>query len=130
MEVSLAGISPCPRNGPCYKSKWNQLICDYKKIADFFARTGNTERVYWQLVPRSFSEKVFYEIHEPSPHQGFAVKWKWQLPCALEWDHEEGGSEPESEDLMDFADAATQQANDGSSQSASHDIGDRFSLPS
>ena len=44
--------------------------------------------------------------------------------------HEEGGSERESEDPMDSANAATEQANDGSSQSASHDIGDRFSLPS
>ena len=49
------------------------MISDYKKIADFFARTGTNGTGYWDLtaadrkaegLPRSFSEEVYSDINE------------------------------------------------------------------
>jgi hypothetical protein len=39
-HVMCAGFSPCLCNGLAYKTKWNQLIPDYKRIADYHSRTG------------------------------------------------------------------------------------------
>ena len=39
-EVMCAGCSPCVRDGPACKTKWNQLIPDYKRIADYLNKTG------------------------------------------------------------------------------------------
>jgi hypothetical protein len=38
-HVMRAGHSPCLRDGPACKTKWNQLVPDYKRIVDFHART-------------------------------------------------------------------------------------------
>lgn len=71
-DVMKEGHSPCHRDGPACKSKWNQLIPDYKKIADFLARTGNNEATYWSLslaektaegLPRFYPQDVFFQIH-------------------------------------------------------------------
>jgi hypothetical protein len=39
-HVMRAGFSPCLRDGPACKTKWNQLIPDYKHVVDYLARTG------------------------------------------------------------------------------------------
>jgi hypothetical protein len=39
-HVMRAGFSPCLREGSACKTKWNQLIPDYKRIADYHSRTG------------------------------------------------------------------------------------------
>ena len=72
-EVMKCGFSPCPRDGPTCKTKWNQIIPDYKQIADFFSRTGRNGANYWILtpaerksegLPRSFPQDIFYNIHD------------------------------------------------------------------
>ena len=66
-------ISPCPRDGPACKIKWNHLIPDYKKIPDYLSRTGRNSRDYWELsaserktngLPRLFAQDVYNAIHE------------------------------------------------------------------
>ena len=48
-DVMRAGISPCVRGGPACKTKWNQLIPDYKRIVDYLSRTGRNVPDYWEL---------------------------------------------------------------------------------
>ena len=38
--VMRARFSPCLRDGRTCKTKWNLILSDYKKIADYHARTG------------------------------------------------------------------------------------------
>jgi hypothetical protein len=66
--VMRAGHSPCMRDGPTCKGKWNQLIPDYKRIADFHARTGRNVAEYWELstsehivegLPKTFSQELY-----------------------------------------------------------------------
>jgi len=49
IEVMRAGYSPCMRDGPTCKTKWNQLIPNYKRIADFFTRTSINGLDYWDM---------------------------------------------------------------------------------
>jgi hypothetical protein len=42
------GFLPCLRDGPACKTKWNQLIPDYKRIADYHSRTGRNVPDYWE----------------------------------------------------------------------------------
>ena len=37
-HVVRAGFLPCLHDGPTCKTKWNQLIPDYKHIVDYLAR--------------------------------------------------------------------------------------------
>jgi hypothetical protein len=68
-----AGHSPCMRDGPACKAKWNQLIPEYKRIADFHARTGRNAADYLELssaehiaegLPKTFSQELYNQIHE------------------------------------------------------------------
>jgi hypothetical protein len=68
-----AGHSPCMRDGPACKAKWNQVIPDYKRIVDFHARTGRNGLEYWELstsehslegLPKTFSQELYDQIHE------------------------------------------------------------------
>jgi hypothetical protein len=68
-----AGHSPCMRDGPAYKAKWNQVIPDYKRIVDFHARIGRNGLEYWELstsehslegLPKTFSQELYDQIHE------------------------------------------------------------------
>jgi hypothetical protein len=68
-----AGHSPCLRDGPACKAKWNQLILDYKRLADYLACTGRNLVQYWDMstteriaegLPRSFSEDLYHQIHK------------------------------------------------------------------
>jgi hypothetical protein len=61
------------RDGSACKAKWSQIIPDYKRIADFHARTGQNAVDYWELstsehitegLPRSFSHNLYEQIHE------------------------------------------------------------------
>jgi hypothetical protein len=72
-HVMRAGHSPCMRDGPACKAKWNQLIPDYKRIADFHARTGRNAAEYWDLssyehtaegLPKTFVQELYAQIHE------------------------------------------------------------------
>jgi hypothetical protein len=72
-HVMQAGHSPCMQDGPACKAKWNQLIRDYKRIADFHACTGRNVPEYWELsslehsaenLPRNFSQDLYAQIHE------------------------------------------------------------------
>ena len=45
-EVMKADFSPCVRDAIACKTKWNQIIPDYKRIANFFARTGRNGEDY------------------------------------------------------------------------------------
>ena len=72
-HVMSSGYSPCLRDGPACKTKWNQLIPDYKRIADYMCRTGRNVTDFWELdsadrkaegLPRQFSQDIFNTIHE------------------------------------------------------------------
>jgi hypothetical protein len=61
------------RDGSACKAKWNQIIPNYKRIADFHAYTGQNAVDYWELstskhitegLPRSFSRDLYEKIHE------------------------------------------------------------------
>ena len=66
-------ISPCYRDAAACKSKWNQVIPEYKRIVDFFARTGTNELSYWDFsvaakksegLSKSFPQEIFFAIHD------------------------------------------------------------------
>lgn len=72
-DLMRAGFSPCLRDGPACKAKWNQLISDYKRIADYLCRTGRNVPDYWELssaerkaegLPRMFAKEFYDAIHE------------------------------------------------------------------
>lgn len=46
-EVTQAGHSPCIRDGPASKVKWNQLQTDYKRVADYHNRSGQNVQDFW-----------------------------------------------------------------------------------
>lgn len=73
VDVNRTSGSSTPRDGPQCKSKWNQLIPDYKRIVDHFSPTGTNNITYWTMgkdekkaegLPRSYPEDVFNCIHE------------------------------------------------------------------
>ena len=124
-DVMRCGFSPCPRNGGSCKTKWHQIIPDYKKIADFFARTGRNGADYWDMttserknegLPRCFAKDLFYSIHEwfgshPSmqpphtrdllSHEDGNFNIHRQQPAS---DQDVQDNDPISEDPMDIAD--------------------------
>jgi hypothetical protein len=68
-----AGFSPCLRDGPACKMKWNQLIPDYKRIADYHSKTGRNVADYWEQtaaehkaegLPKAFMKEFYDAIHE------------------------------------------------------------------
>ena len=72
-EVMRAGLSPCVRDGPACKTKWNQILPDYKRIVDYFTKTRTNVPDYWELsasdqknegLPKQFPEEFFRAIHE------------------------------------------------------------------
>lgn len=61
------------RDGAACKSKWNQVVPEYERIADYFSRTGTNELSYWTMsdavkraegLPRSFPEDIFLSIRD------------------------------------------------------------------
>lgn len=72
-DVMRANHSPYLCNGPTCKSKWNQFIPDYKKIADYHSRTGRNTSNYWDLentdhvakgLPKTFSQDIYKALDE------------------------------------------------------------------
>lgn len=72
-EVMHESRSANHRDGAACKSKWNQLLPDYKRIADYFNRSGTNDFAYWNMscsqkksegLPQCFPEEVFMSIHE------------------------------------------------------------------
>lgn len=123
-EVMEAGHSPCLRDGPACKSKWNQLVPEYKRIADFFARSGTNSMDYWNMnpaerkaegLPRSFAEDVFHSIHEwfgtrpnmlPERRRDLLVNndyYQHKTPANTHSTDNEGPCDVEAEDAMDIA---------------------------
>jgi hypothetical protein len=71
--VMDVGFSPCMRDGSSCKTKWHQILTDYKRIADYHSRTGTNSLDYWEQsaaervaggLQRSFSQELFNQLHE------------------------------------------------------------------
>ena len=133
-QVMRAGLSPCVRDGPACKSKWNQLLPDYKRIADYLSRTGRNVPDYWDLssterrsegLPTVFAQEFFAAIHEwygnrpqmRPPHVRDLLSPNDRNYQAQDGEQEgqEDNSEEEAEDPMDFA---TQQTPEASEETA------------
>jgi hypothetical protein len=120
-QVMRAGHSTCMRDGPACKAKWNQLLHDYKKIADFHACTGYIAADYWDLfpsehtlegLPKIFAQDLFLQIDEwyrqrpqiapphirdlLSPHDG---NHPGVRGCPASHDNGTGDSDAETDDL-------------------------------
>lgn len=54
IEVMRIGCSTSVRDATSCKTKWNQLILDYKEIANFYARIDNNRGSYWELTPTQY----------------------------------------------------------------------------
>ena len=72
-KVMAAGFSSHFRDGTACKGKWHLILPDYRKIADYHARTGINSEDYWMLtndeyvaekLPKSFSKEIYSRIHE------------------------------------------------------------------
>jgi len=70
-EVTRGACSPCLRDGQVCKTKWNQLLPEYKKIADYSTRRGRDFSDYCNMhltekkegLPQLFNEDFFNAIH-------------------------------------------------------------------
>lgn len=134
-DIMRAGFSPVLRDGPACKAKWNQLIPDYKKIADYLGRTGRNIPDYWDLssaerkaegLPRMFAAEFYDAIHEwysnrpqiqpphvrdlLSPHDGNYV-----APSEQHQQEGEDESEGEQDDPQEISVQDTFESTDGSS---------------
>jgi len=121
-EVMRAGFSTCVRDGPACKMKWNQIIPDYKRLIDYFSRTGRNVPDYWDLstdekraesLPKQFPQEIFYAIHEwfrnrPQIHPPHVrdtlapTDSNYQVQGSQVQHNEEDQSDPETEDPMDM----------------------------
>ena len=121
-EVMHVGCSPYVRDGPACKTKWNQLIPDYKRIADYLNKIGRSIPDYWELssnerraegLPTQFSQEVFEAINEwygnrpqiqpPHVRDLFAPTDNNYIGHDNQTSEgEEDPSEPDIEDPMDF----------------------------
>lgn len=72
-ELMRANFSPCLRDGPACKAKWNLILPDYKRISDYLGRTGRNIPDYWDLsttqrkeegLPKQFPQEIFGAIDE------------------------------------------------------------------
>jgi len=61
------------RDATACKSKWNQLVPKFKRIANYFSRTGTNSVDYWSMsqddrkkmgLPKLFSEEIYYGMNE------------------------------------------------------------------
>jgi len=72
-DAIASGVMITYRDGPGCKSKWNQVIPEFKCISDFFANSGNNVMEYWTMqpnekkaerLPHFFSQEVFLNLRE------------------------------------------------------------------
>lgn len=77
-KVSNTTGGDVTREGPACKHKWQSIMSDYKRIADFHGATGRNEEEYFQLrfadrkqlnLPRSFFSEVYQSMHELMVHR-------------------------------------------------------------
>lgn len=67
-HVMKAGFSSCLRDGAACKSKWNQLLPEFKRLADFIQKADPDEAPYWTMLavdrkrlglPKSFPLEIY-----------------------------------------------------------------------
>jgi len=72
-KIMAAGFSSHFQDGTACKGKWHLMLLDYRKIADYHARTRINSKDYWMLtnneyvaekLPKSFSKEIYSQIHE------------------------------------------------------------------
>ena len=72
-KIMASGFSTHFRDGMACKGKWHLILPDYRRVADYHARTGINEEDYWLLtpnelnvekLPKSFSKKIYVRLHE------------------------------------------------------------------
>ena len=132
--VNGAGYSPIVRDGPACKAKWNQLVPDCKRIADYLSRTGQNAADYWDLspaerksegLPRVYAQETYDAIHEwfggrpmiQPPHMRDTLAsndGNYQHPASQTLQGDEGDSEPDTEDPIDYTQRDYVQATDDS----------------
>ena len=65
-------------DGMFCKGKWHLIPPDYRKVADYHARTYINDEDYWKLTlrelnveksPKTFSKKIYVRIHEWCDHR-------------------------------------------------------------
>ena len=68
-----SGFSTHYRDGMACIGKWHLLLPDYRRVADYYARTGINNEEYWLLIPneltaeklsKAFSKEIYIRIHE------------------------------------------------------------------
>ena len=66
------------RDGMACKGKWHLILPDYRRVADYDARTGINNEDYWLLtpneltmekLPKAFSKKIYVRLHEWFGHR-------------------------------------------------------------
>lgn len=135
-HVMQGGYSPILRDGAACKAKWNQLLPDYKRIADYLCRTGRNVPDYWELtaadrrsegLPRQFGQDVFDAIHEwygnrpqmQPPHVRDTLapndsNYRWPQPDT-QINAEEADIEPDMEDPLELSQQEAFDTTEGSS---------------
>ena len=72
-EVMRVGHSPCLRDGPACKTKWNQILPDYRRISEYLNRTGINVPDYWEFstterkeegLPKHFPQDIYIAIDD------------------------------------------------------------------
>ena len=72
-KIMSSGFSTHYRDGMACKGKWHLLLPDYRRVADYHARTGINDEDYWLLtpneltaekLPKAFSKEIYVRIHE------------------------------------------------------------------
>ena len=72
-KIMASGFSTQFRDGMAYKGKCHLLLPDYRRVADYHARTGINNEDYWLLtpnelvvekLPKAFSKEIYVRIHE------------------------------------------------------------------
>ena len=72
-KIMASGFSTHFRDGMVCKGKWHLILPDYRRVADYHARTGINEEDYWLLtpneiivekLPKSFSKEIYVRVHE------------------------------------------------------------------
>ena len=72
-KIMASGFSTHFRDGMACKGKWHLILPDYRRVADYHARTGLNDEDYWLLtpneltmekLPKAFSKEIYVRIHE------------------------------------------------------------------
>ena len=72
-KIMASGFSMYYRDGMACKGKWHLILPDYRRVADYHARTGINDEDYWKLtpteltaekLPKAFPKEIYVRIHE------------------------------------------------------------------